>query len=132
MLGCYSSLRLFIRSLRIFRVCARAVTRTKPFYVIIRHYSLANKGFCALSAESVRADSHVTVFVACDNGLRQAHDMIHDCCVSQKKYRSILKHILKRCDNRKSCRKPVVSLLLATKIVPCKLALRAGLVTADC
>ena len=54
-------------------------------------------------------------FVACDNGLRQAHDMICDCCVRQKKCRSILKHVLKRCDNRKSCRRPVVSLSHATK-----------------
>ena len=54
-------------------------------------------------------------FVACDNGLRQAHDMIYDCCVRQKKCRSILKHVLKRCDNRKSCRRPVVSLSHATK-----------------
>ena len=56
-------------------------------------------------------------FVACDNGLRHAHDMIYDCCVRQKKCRSILKHVLKRCDNRKSCRRPVVSLSHATKIV---------------
>ena len=54
-------------------------------------------------------------FVACDNGLRQAHDMIYDCCVRQLKCRSILKHVLKRCDNRKSCRRPVVSLSHATK-----------------
>ena len=54
-------------------------------------------------------------FVACDNGLRQAHDMIYDCFVRQKKCRSILKHVLKRCDNRKSCRRPVVSLSHATK-----------------
>ena len=67
-----------------------------------------------LSKRSVRADLHGTIFVACDNDLRQAHDMIYDCCVSQKKYRSILKHVLKRCDNRKSCRRPVVSLLHAT------------------
>ena len=40
-------------------------------------------------------------FVACDNGLRQAHDMIYDCCVRLQKCRSILKHVLKRCDNRK-------------------------------
>ena len=52
-----------------------------------------------------------------------AYDMIYDCCVRQKKCRSILKHVLKRCDNRKSCRKPVVSLSHATKIVPCKSAL---------
>ena len=74
--------------------------------------------------ESVRADLHGTIFVACDNGLRQAHDMICDCCVRQKKCRSILKHVLKCCDNRKSCRRPVVSLSHATKIVPCKSALR--------
>ena len=54
-------------------------------------------------------------FVACDNGLRQAHDMIYDCCVRQEKCRSILKHVSKRCDNRKSCRRPVVSLSHATK-----------------
>ena len=40
-------------------------------------------------------------FVACDNSLRQAHDMIYDCCVRLQKCRSILKHVLKRCDNRK-------------------------------
>ena len=70
----------------------------------------------------LRADLHGTIFVACDNGLRQAHDMIYDCCVRQKKCRSILKHVLKRCDNRKSCRGPAVSLSHATKIVPCKSA----------
>ena len=41
--------------------------------------------------------------------------MVYDCCVRQKKCRSILKHVLKRCDNRKSCRRPVVSLSHATK-----------------
>ena len=41
--------------------------------------------------------------------------MIYDCCVRQKKCRSILKHVLKRSDNRKSCRRPVVSLSHATK-----------------
>ena len=41
--------------------------------------------------------------------------MIYNCCVRQKKCRSILKHVLKRCDNRKSCRRPVVSLSHATK-----------------
>ena len=51
------------------------------------------------------------------------YDMIYDCCVRQKKCRSILKHVLKRCDNRKSCRRPVASLPHATKIVPCKSAL---------
>ena len=41
--------------------------------------------------------------------------MIYDCFVRQKKCRSILKHVLKRCDIRKSCRRPVVSLSHATK-----------------
>ena len=41
--------------------------------------------------------------------------MIYNCCVRQKKCRSILKHVLKRCDNRKLCRRPVVSLSHATK-----------------
>ena len=41
--------------------------------------------------------------------------MIYDCCVRQKKCRSILKHVLKRCDNRKLCRRPVVSFSHATK-----------------
>ena len=50
-------------------------------------------------------------FVACGNGLRQAHDMIYDCCVRQKKCRSILKHGLKRCGNRKSYRRPVMKLV---------------------
>ena len=74
--------------------------------------------------KTLRSDLHGTIFVACDNGLRQAHDMIYDCCVRQKKCRSILKHVLKRYDNRKSCRRPVANLSHATKIVPCKLALR--------
>ena len=75
----------------------------------------------------VRADLHGTIFVACDNGLRQALDMIYDCCVRQKKCRSILKHVLKRCDNRKSFRRPVVGLSHATKIVPCKSALSGSM-----
>ena len=62
----------------------------------------------------LRADLHGTIFVASDNGLRQAHDMIYDCCVRQKE----------RCDNCKSCRRPVVRLSHTTKIVPCKSALR--------
>ena len=51
----------------------------------------------------LRADLYGKIFVACDNGLRRAHDMIYDCCVRQEKCRSILKHVLKRYDNRKSC-----------------------------
>ena len=50
--------------------------------------------------------------------------MIYDCCVRQKKCRSILKHVLKRCDNRKSCRRPVVMLVACDKIVSCKSALK--------
>ena len=63
----------------------------------------------------LRADLHGTIFVACDNGLRQAHDMIYDCCVRQKECRSILKHVLKRCDNRKSCRRPVIACRMRQK-----------------
>ena len=37
------------------------------------------------------ADLHATIFVAYDNGLRQAHDMIYNCCVRQEKCRSILR-----------------------------------------
>ena len=40
----------------------------------------------------------------------------YDCPVRQGKCRSILKHVLKRCDNRKSCRRPVVSLSHASKL----------------
>ena len=74
-------------------------------------------------SQNVRADLHGTIFVPCDNGLRQAHEMIYDFCVRQKKCRSILKQVLKCCDNRKSCRRPVVCLSHATKIVPCKSSL---------
>ena len=42
-------------------------------------------------------------------------------CTSEKC--SIFKHVLKRCDNRKLCRRSVVSLSHETKIVPCKSAL---------
>ena len=47
--------------------------------------------------------------------LRQAHDMIYDCCARQEKCRSILKHVLKRCDNRKSCRRPVIACRMRQK-----------------
>ena len=46
-------------------------------------------------------------FVACDIGLRQAHDMIYDCCVRQKKCRSICDIFSDVHNNRKSCRGPV-------------------------
>ena len=70
----------------------------------------------------IRADLHGTIFVSCDKlttGLR--HDLRLVC--TSEKCRSILKHVLKRCGNRKSCRRPAVSLSHATKIVPCKSAL---------
>ena len=57
--------------------------------------------------------------------------MIYDCCVRQKKCRSILKHVLKRYDNRKSCRKPVVMLVACDKIVSCKSALRTFLSSVE-
>jgi len=49
-----------------------------------------------------------------------------------KKCRSILKHVLTRCDNYKSRRRPVVRLSHATKIVPCKSALTDFLVLVLC
>ena len=70
----------------------------------------------------IRADLHGTIFVSCDKlttGLR--HDLRLVC--TSEKCRSILKHVLKRCGNRTSCRRSVVGLSHATKIVPCKLAL---------
>ena len=73
-----------------------------------------------------RADLHGTIF--CHMRQRLTTGPRHDLrllCTSEK-CRSILKHFLKRCDNRKSCRRPVVSLSHATKIVPCKSALRNG------
>ena len=56
-----------------------------------------------------RADLHGTIFVAC-----------------------ILKHVLKCCHNHKTCRRPLVRLSHATKIVPCKSALRAGASIQGC
>ena len=78
-----------------------------------------------LHVGTFRADLHDTIFVSCDKlttGLR--HDLRLVC--TSKKCRSILKHILKRCGNRKSCRKPVVSFSHETKIVPCKSALSSN------
>ena len=75
----------------------------------------------------LRAHLHGTIFVSCDKlttGL--GHDLRLVC--TSEKCRSILKHVLKRCGNRKSCRRPAVSLSHATKIVPCKSALK----TAGC
>ena len=59
---------------------------------------------------TVRFLSHAT-------SARQAYDMTYDC-------RSVSKHVLKRCGNPKSCRRPAVSLSHATKIIPCKSALK--------
>ena len=50
---------------------------------------------------TVRFLSHAT-------SLRQAYDLRLGC--TSEKCRSILKHVLKRCSNRKSCRRPAVSL----------------------
>ena len=70
-----------------------------------------------------RAHLHGTIFVACDKPLTGLRHDLRLACTSEK-CRSILKHVLKRWDNLKSCRRPVVSLSRATKIVPCKSALR--------
>ena len=40
---------------------------------------------------------------------------LHNIILRQRKCRSILKHVLKRCDNRKSCHRPVVSFSPASK-----------------
>ena len=77
-----------------------------------------------------RADKHDTI-LSHATGSRQAYDMIYDC-------RSVLKRVLKGYDifsdvhnNRKSCRRPVAeSLSHATKIVPCKSALKSRLLQA--
>ena len=65
-------------------------------------------------SHSFWADLHGTIFVACDK-LTTGLQLVYDCRVRQRKCRGILKHVLKRCDNRKSCRKPVVSLSHAPK-----------------
>ena len=46
-------------------------------------------------------------------GARQAYNrlqVVYDCHVCQKKCRSLLKCVLKRCDNHKSYRRSVVTL----------------------
>ena len=65
----------------------------------------------------LRADLHGTIFVPCDKFTTGLH-LVYDCRVRQKKCRSILKHFVKRCDNRKSGRRPVVSLSHAPKSHP--------------
>ena len=60
------------------------------------------------------ADLHGAIFVAC-NMLKTGLQILYDCRVPQRKCGSILKHVLKRCDSRKSCRRPVVGLSYAPK-----------------
>ena len=79
----------------------------------------------------LRADLYGTIFVSCDKlrtGLR--HDLRLVC--TSEKCRSILKHVLKRYGNRKSCRRPAVSLSHVTKILTCKSALRRPISIAVC
>ena len=76
-------------------------------------------------ARTFKADLHGTIFVSCDKlttGLR--HDL-RLVCTSEKCF-GILKQVLKRCGNRKSCRRPAVSFSHATKIVTCNSALRVS------
>ena len=47
--------------------------------------------------------------------LKTGLQLVYDCRVRQRKCRSILKHVLKRCDNRKSCHRPVVNFSSAPK-----------------
>ena len=67
------------------------------------------------SFEFLTGNLHSTIFVAC-NKLTTGLLLVYNCCVCQGKYCSILKHVLKRCDNRKSCRRPVESLSYASKL----------------
>ena len=72
--------------------------------------------------KQLRGDLQGTIFVACDKltaGLR------HDLRLPQrfKTCFKMLRHFSDVHTNRKSCRRPVVSLSHATKIVPCKSAL---------
>ena len=50
--------------------------------------------------------------------------MIYDCCVRLQKCRSIFKHVLKRCDNRKVMSQACRELVACDKIVSCKSAHR--------
>lgn len=59
--------------------------------------------------DDFRASLQGKFFGACDNGLWQTHDMIYDRYVHQEKC-SILKHVLKGFDNRKSSRGHVVGM----------------------
>ena len=63
---------------------------------------------------TLRADLQCTIFVARDM-LTTGLQRVCDCRVRQRKCRSTLKHVLKRCDNRKSCRRHVISLSHAPK-----------------
>ena len=53
---------------------------------------------------------------------RKVYVIVQFCTIGPRVVGNELKHVLKRCDNRKSCRGPAVSLSHATKIVPCKSA----------
>ena len=82
-------------------------------------FSLALK---KLQVIIIRLDLHGTVFVSCDKlttGLR------HDLRLPRrfKTCFKMLRHFSDVRTNRKSCRRPVVSLSHETKIVPCKSAL---------
>ena len=67
-----------------------------------------------VSLYTIWADLHGAISVAC-NMLKTGLQLVYDCRVRQRKCRSILKHVLKRCDNRKSCHRPVVSFSPAPK-----------------
>ena len=77
-----------------------APTNKEGKVCIPRSKSLCRRTNIARCKSFQRADLHGTIFVA-----------------------YILKHVVKCCDNRKTCRRPVVRLSHATKIVPCKSAL---------
>ena len=67
------------------------VIHSTQYYIeYINRATLTNLQRRPLKLGSLRADLHGTIFLACDNGLRQAHDMIYDRCVRQKKCRSLL------------------------------------------
>ena len=74
--------------------------------------------------KQLRADLHGTIFVACDN-CKLTAGLQYDLRLPQR-FRTcfkMLRHFSDVHTNHKSCRRPVVSLSHATKIVPCKSAL---------
>ena len=119
---------LFIR-IKISYVCI-AVIQFKNWYFLLKLHSFFENHNSVKLCRSIwfhyNSKGRFTRydFVSCDEpttGLR--HDLRLVC--TSEKCRSILKHVLKRCGNRKSCRRPAVSLSQATLIVPCKSALTA-------